>query len=109
MLFSAFSKSLAFRIVFLAASVPANASTFIFQATLVGTNEIPANASTATGSITATLDDVLYKLAVSETFSNLTTPASAAHIHCCAVPHTINAPVVLPFTGFPAVATGTFN
>jgi hypothetical protein len=113
MLCSTFSKSLAFCIVFLAASVPANASTFTFQATLVGTDEVPANASTATGFITAILDDSADTLAVSETFSGLTGgAATAAHIHCCAVPHTINAPVVLPFTpglGFPLATSGTFN
>jgi hypothetical protein len=35
-------------------------------------------------------------------------PAVAAHIHCC-VPAGVNAPVVLPFLGFPAATSGTFS
>jgi len=109
MLCSAFSKSLAFCIVLLAASVPANAETF--QATLLGINEVPPNGSPGSGSITVTFNSVT-DFEVSETFSGLTAAASAAHIHCCALPGVV-APVVLPFTqaeGFPiGMTAGTFN
>ena len=109
MMCSAISKSLAFCIVLLAASVPANAETF--QATLLGINEVPPNGSPGSGSITVTFNSVT-DFEVSETFSGLTAPASAAHIHCCALPGVI-APVVLPFTqpeGFPiGMTAGTFN
>jgi hypothetical protein len=93
-------------------AISVNASTFIFTATLSGANEVPPNLSSATGNITATLDDVANTLAVNEVFSGLTGgPASAAHIHCCMPPGVI-APVVLPFTaaeGFPIGATsGSF-
>jgi hypothetical protein len=47
-------------------------------------------------------------LTVFETFSGLTAPASAAHIHCCEPPGTAG-PVVVPFTGFPATTAGTFS
>jgi hypothetical protein len=47
-------------------------------------------------------------LTISETFSGLTTPANAAHIHCC-VPPGVNAVVAVPFTPFPNTTSGTFN
>jgi hypothetical protein len=43
-----------------------------------------------------------------ETFSGLTAPASAAHIHCCG-PIGVNEPVAVPFTGFPSATGGTYN
>jgi hypothetical protein len=61
--------------------VPANAALLETQATLLGTNETPPNASPATG-----FDTVADTLMVHETFSNLESPATAAHIHCCAPP-----------------------
>jgi len=101
----------AFTFLAVASHAPANAATLTFTATLSGANEVPANASPALGFITAVLDDVANTLNVSETFSGLTAPASAAHIHCCVPPGT-NAPVVLPFLsteGFPVGATsGSF-
>jgi hypothetical protein len=96
----------------LALAVPANASILEFQATLLGTNEVPPNASPGTGFIDVTLNDVTDMLTVHETFSGLTAPATAAHIHCCAPPGII-APVRLPFLaseGFPfGMTSGTFD
>jgi hypothetical protein len=46
-------------------------------------------------------------LTVNEVFSGLTTPASAAHIHCCGAVG-VNEPVAVPFTGFPNAASGTY-
>jgi hypothetical protein len=94
-------------------AVPANAVLLESQATLLGTNETPSNASTATGFIDVTLDTVADTLMVHETFSGLTGgPATAAHIHCCEPPG-IAAPVRLPFLaseGFPFGNTsGTFD
>ena len=74
-------------------------------------NEVPSNASPATGFTMVTLDDVADTLNVNETFSGLTAPATAAHIHCCAPPGN-NVGVVLPFTpglGFPLSTSGTFT
>ena len=87
-----------------------NAATIVFIATLSGANEVPPNGSPATGSGTFTLDDVANTLAVNESFSGLTAPDTAAHIHCCALPGT-NTPVVLSFTAFfpTGVTAGTFN
>lgn len=79
----------------------------IFTATLSGSNEVPPNASTATGTITVTLIGDF--LSVDETFSGLIGgPAAAAHIHCCAGPG-VGAGVALPFTGFPAASSGTYD
>jgi len=95
----------------LAFAVPANASVLEFQATLLGTNEVPPNGSPGTGFIDVTLNDVTDMLTVHETFSGLLTPTNNAHIHCCQAPGA-NAPVVLPFTGagFPLnVTSGTYD
>jgi hypothetical protein len=80
----------------------------IFTATLAGLNENPPNASPATGFIKVDLHNDGITLDVVETFSGLLAPATAAHIHCCAGLGT-NAPVVLPFSGFPVGSTsGTY-
>jgi hypothetical protein len=92
-------------LVFLLFAAPRSKADGIFAATLAGSNETPPNASTATGSITVTLTGDI--LSVDETFSGLTGPGSAAHIHCCAGPG-VAASVAVPFTGFPAATSGTF-
>jgi hypothetical protein len=86
-------------------TVPASATPIVFQATLAGTNEVPPNASPALGLSIVTLQGNL--LLVNETFSGLTAPASAAHIHCCG-PVGMNEPVAVPFVGFPSAATGVY-
>jgi len=90
---------------------PASATLLTFQATLSGANEVPANTSPGTGFATVVLDDVLNMLSVDMTFSGLTAPASAAHIHCCA-PVGTNAPVRVNFIGqgFPTgVTSGAYS
>lgn len=79
----------------------------LYTATLNGATEVPANASTATGSATLTLTGD--SLAVLESFSGLIGgPAAAAHIHCCVPPGT-NAGVAIPFPGFPPATSGTYS
>jgi hypothetical protein len=83
----------------------------VFSATLSGTNEVPPTASTATGSVTVTLSGDT--LSVSELFSGLGSPSTAAHIHCCGAVG-VNEPIAVPFTTFPtgvtaASFTGTFD
>jgi len=74
---------------------------------LLGSNEVPANASTGTGFATVSLSGDL--LTVDEVFSGLTGgSASAAHIHCCS-PIGMNAIVAVPFTSFPSAASGTYS
>jgi hypothetical protein len=88
---------------------PAQAAILDFHAVLLGSSEVPANASSATGAADVMLNDVTGMLTITESFTGLLGgPAVAAHIHCC-VPSGINAPVQLPFTGFPAATSGTYT
>jgi hypothetical protein len=83
-----------------------------FKTTMLGSNEVPANASPAIGFTTVDLNDATGLLTVNLSFSGLLSAATAAHIHCCTTPGN-NAPVVLPFSaadGFPfGATTGTFS
>jgi hypothetical protein len=92
----------------LAAFVPALRADLFFNATLLPGNEVPPHATPATGFIAVDLHSDMITLDVNETFSALTTAASAAHIHCCA-PVGVNAPVALPFVGFPSLVSGTYT
>ena len=56
----------------------------VYEFTLSGASEVPLNASFATGS--GTLDLTGNSLLLDLTFSGLSTPAVAAHIHWCAPP-----------------------
>ena len=79
----------------------------VFEASLLGSNEVPAPGSPATGFATLTL--IGDSLTVDESFTGLTGGlAAAAHIHCCSGSG-INAVVAVPFTGFPAATSGTYN
>jgi CHRD domain/PEP-CTERM motif len=88
----------------LALATPAHADT-IYTATLLGSNEVPPTGSPATGFATFTLSGNL--LTIDESFTGLTAPASAAHIHCCG-PVGVNEIVAVPFTPFPNTTSGTF-
>lgn len=90
----------------LALAIPAHADTITYDATLKGSNEVPPNASPGTGTGLFTLNGNL--LTIDESFSGLTAPASAAHIHCCG-PVGVNEIVAVPFTPFPNTTSGTFN
>jgi len=90
----------------LALALPARADTITYTAILLGSNEVPPTGSPGTGFATFTLNGNL--LSISETFTGLTAPASAAHIHCCG-PVGINEIVAVPFTPFPNSTSGSFN
>jgi hypothetical protein len=92
----------------LAAFAPALRADLFFDATLLPGNEVPPHVTPAFGFITVDLHSDMITLDVNETFSALTTPASAAHIHCCA-PAGTNASVALPFVGFPNTVSGTYT
>ena len=82
------------------------ADTMTFVAVMNGSAETPPNTSMGTGAAIVTLNGDI--LTVFETFSGLSAPASAAHIHCCEPPGTAG-PVVVPFPAFPAGTSGTFT
>jgi hypothetical protein len=89
----------------LALAIPAHADTITYTATLLGSNEVPPTGSSGTGFGTFILNGNL--LSINESFSGLTTSASAAHIHCCG-PVGVNEMVAVPFTPFPNATSGTF-
>ncbi|HTD96924.1 MAG TPA: CHRD domain-containing protein [Edaphobacter sp.] len=86
-------------------ALPANATPIVYTAILAGTNEVPPTGSAGTGSATFTLDGNL--LTIDLSFSGLSAPASAGHIHCCAAAGT-NAIVAVPFAGLPNATSGTY-
>jgi len=55
--------------------------TYYFTGALAGTQEVPANASTATGNVAVLLDRITNEVFVVGSFSGLAAPASASHIH----------------------------
>jgi hypothetical protein len=79
---------------------------------LSGLNENPPHPeSLATGTGLITWDTVTSAMTVNAVFSGLTTPDTAAHIHCCISPpgNAAVATTVPYFTGFPiGVTSGTY-
>jgi hypothetical protein len=87
-------------------------ATITFSAPLSAANENPPTASLGTGFTTVSLDTVTQLLSINITFSDLTTPTTAAHIHCCIAPpgNAGVATVVPAFPGFPlGVTSGTYS
>lgn len=81
---------------------------------LNGAKESPSNGSAGTGFTTVVYDSTLHTLGVSVSFSGLTGPTTASHIHCCtALPGTGTAGVATTtptFAGFPlGVTSGTYS
>ena len=88
------------------AAVPAHAIQ-IYEGAMTGANEVPPNASNASGFSTLTLDGNI--LTVDVVWSDLEGgPAAAAHIHCCTDPGS-NIPVAIGFEPFPATTSGVFQ
>jgi hypothetical protein len=99
---------------FCALATQASAAIFTFDAALSGPSESPPNVSPGTGLVHVTIDDSAFTMSVSATFSGLTSPDTAAHIHCCTlVPFTGTAGVVTTvpaFAGFPlGVTSGSYS
>jgi hypothetical protein len=74
----------------------AHADIITYKATLNGTNEATKNDSPGRGQAIVTIDDVLGSMTVNASFTGLSAPTTASHIHCC---------TALPFTGIAGVAT----
>lgn len=90
----------------LVGAAPSRAALIQLKADLAGTNEVPPNASPAIGSFSGVLNDVANLLSFNVSFSGLTSPTTAAHIHGPA-PAGVNGPVFLNFgpLGFPVGVT----
>jgi CHRD domain-containing protein len=78
------------------AMAPAASAMMTWKAHLTGKDEVPPNASTGMGDATVTLNTATNELTWDVTFSGLTGPALAAHIHGPAAPGA-NAGVVVAF------------
>jgi hypothetical protein len=90
----------------------AHAIPMTFGTILSGANEVPPVASPGAGTAVVVLDPTAQTLQVIASFFGLTTPDTAAHIHCCA-PLGTNAGVattVPAFPGFPlGVTSGNYS
>lgn len=85
-------------------AAPARA-TILFEASLDSAQEGGSVVSTATGHGTVLLNDAMDQITVNETWTGLTAPASASHIHTGAAG--VNGPVTFPFSGVPAAVSGS--
>ena len=81
-------------------------ATITFSAPLSGANENPAVVTPATGFTTVSFDTMTQLLTIDLTFTGLTTPTIAAHIHCCIAPPG-NAGVATTVPAFPGFQLGT--
>jgi len=93
----------------------AGAAPITLTTILSGANEIPVVVTPATGQATVTLDPVAQTLQLFVTFSGLTSPDTAAHIHCCLpsplASMNVGVATTIPaFPGFPApgFTSGTY-
>jgi hypothetical protein len=97
----------------LLALVPAaQASIVTYAAALSGANENPATVSAGTGFASFRVDTVANTVLVNVNFAGLTSPDSAAHIHCCvAAGGNTGVATALPvLPGFPmGVTSGSFT
>jgi CSLREA domain-containing protein len=75
---------------------------------LSGAQEVPANASPGTGSVTASLNAGQTTLSVVFNWTGLTAPANASHIHGPAAAGA-NGGVVFGFSGFPTATSGSHS
>nr|WP_294904211.1 CHRD domain-containing protein [uncultured Lacibacter sp.] len=87
----------------------ASTEIYTFNRTYSGTNEVPPNASTATGTIMGAYNAAANTIFYAIQFSGLSANTTAAHFHAPAIPGT-NAGVTLGHAGFPtAVTSGNYN
>jgi hypothetical protein len=85
----------------------AQATIFMYDATLTGPNESPPNASPGTGLAFVNYDSVAHTLQVQFSFSGLTGTTTASHIHAATtLPGTGTAGVATPTPFFPGFVTG---
>lgn len=77
-----------------------------FAGSLSGAQEVPANSTSGTGMFDARLDKATKTLSWTLSYSGLTGPATAAHLHGPAAPGT-NAGVVVPFPSASSGSTGS--
>jgi len=89
----------------LAAACGGSSNANQYAATMTAANEVPPNTSPATGSATFTVNGTTVNYTIS--YSNLTGPPTVSHIHVGSA--SVAGGVVVPFTGLPTTATGTWS
>ena len=94
-------------LLILALASPSAFAVTVFTASMSGTNEVPPNASSATGFSTITVDGDSLTVEISWDGLLGGNPA-AAHIHCCVDPGN-NVGVAVGFPAFPATTSGTYT
>jgi hypothetical protein len=99
----------------------ARAIPMTFGGVLSAANETPPNSSPGAGTVTVVLDPTAQTLTILASFFGLTTPDTAAHIHCCqttpGMPPTVGVATTVPTFGalgpnpeFPlGVTSGTYD
>lgn len=83
-----------------------------FVSHLSGTSEVPPVSTPGTGFTTVVLDPTARTIQIDATFTGLTSPTNAAHIHCCAPAGTnVGVATTIPaFPGFPlGVTAGNYS
>ena len=87
----------------------ASTEIYTFNRTYSGANEVPSNASTATGTIMGAYNAAINRIFYTIQFSGLSANAVAAHFHAPAMPGE-NVGVTLGHAGFPTgVTSGTYR
>lgn len=89
----------------LAVACGGSTNTNPYTASLAASNEVPSNASTATGTATYTVTGTTVNYTI--TYQNLTGAPTASHIHIGAAG--VGGPVVVPFSGLPTTTSGTWS
>jgi len=99
--------TLVFAPLLLASAGRANAATIAFTSVMLGSNETPPNSSTATGAGTFVFDTAAMTIGYSISYSGLTAPVAAAHIHA-GLPG-VAGPIILPFIPSPTGTSGSIS
>ena len=86
-------------------SMSSSGNTTRYHANLSGSQEVPANPSTGTGTADVEIDTTTNTLKWNVSYSGLSGPATAGHIHGPAAPGA-NAGVMVPF---PSVSSSSFQ
>jgi len=90
-------------------SFKANATNYPISGTYSGSQEVPANSSTATGTITGVYNDFTNTIFYTISFSGLSSNTTVAHFHGPAAAGA-GAGVMIDHTGFPTgVTSGTYS
>jgi hypothetical protein len=93
-----------FLLVGVSLSFSARATIYPINLVLSGAQEFPANSSPGTATLIGTYNDVTNTISYTITFSGLSSNSVQGHFHAPAA-QGVNAPVIIPFAGFPAGVT----